>query len=197
MSDLTHGTPLLRRIAREHKRAIYPLGIALLVNVIAFGAVVYPLSQRVANIEERDRAAETELAGARAEYARASGTVNGKDRAAKELETFYTSVLPSDVAGARRLTTLRLQQMARQSDLMTDSVRITEVPGRRDSTLKGLRVEMTLTGNYPAVRAFLYQLETAPEFVVIDNVQLTEGADTQGLLRITVEMSTYYRSLAS
>ncbi len=197
MSDLTHGTPLVRRVVQEHKRAIYPLGIALLLNLLAYGAVVYPLSQRVANIEERDRAAETALAAARAEYARASGTVSGKDRAAKELETFYARVLPSDVAGARRLTTLRLQQLARQSDLATDTARVSEVANRRDSTLKGLRVEMTLTGTYPAVRAFLYQLETAPEFVVIDNVQLTEGADSQGILRISVEVSTYYRSVVS
>jgi Tfp pilus assembly protein PilO len=188
--------PLLRRIVREHRRLLYPLAIALAVNVIAYAVVVYPLSQRVANIEERDRAAEIELAAARGDHNRATGTVTGKDRAAKELETFYTEILPGDVAGARRLTTLRLQQLARQSDLMSETARIEEIEDR-DKRLRGLRVGMQLTGTYAAMRTFIYQLETAPEFVIIENVQLSEGTTDEGLLRVNVQVATYYRSAAS
>jgi len=52
------GGTLLQRVIREHRRIVLPLAIALGVNVIVYGAVVYPLSQRVANIEQRDRNAE-------------------------------------------------------------------------------------------------------------------------------------------
>lgn len=197
MTDSRHGLPLLRRIVAEHKRLVYPLAIALAVNVVIYAAFVYPLARRVANVEQRDRAAEVELAAAQKELARARGILTGKDRAAKELETFYSDVLPPDLAGARRLTSLRLQQLARQAGLRPESTGISEVDSRRADTLEALEIEMTLTGSYPALRSFIYQLETAPEFVVIDNVQLAEGAEGDGELRISMTLSTYYRSGAS
>jgi len=45
------------------------------------------------------------------------------------------------------------------------------------STLTRLQIQMVLEGTYADMRAFIYQLETSPEFVVIDNVQLAEGAE--------------------
>ena len=50
-----------------------------------------------------------------------------------------------------------------------------------------------LSGTYPEMRDFLYQLETAPEFVVVDNVQLAEGSEGGGLV-LTLDLSTYYRN---
>ena len=52
---------------------------------------------------------------------------------------------------------------------------------------------MVLAGTYADMRDFIYQLETAPEFVVIDNVQLAEGGDGSGSLVVTLDLSTYYR----
>ena len=37
-----------------------------------------------------------------------------------------------------------------------------------------------VTGTYAAMRTFIYQLETAPEFVIIENVQLSEGTTDEG-----------------
>jgi hypothetical protein len=42
------------------------------------------------------------------------------------------------------------------------------------------------------MRAFLHELEAAPEFVVIDNIELGQGADG-GALGVTLHLSTYYR----
>ena len=193
-SDL-HGEMLVQRVTREHRRAIVPLAIALLVNVIVYGVVVYPLSQRVANIEQRDRTAEAQLLGAQREHAQAAGTLTGKDRAAAELATFYKDVLPSDLAGARRLTHLRLAQLARESNLKF--LRATFVPVlERNRTLTQLKIEMSLSGSYRDMRAFIHALETAPEFVVIDNIELGQGADG-GPLSVTLQLSTYYRDAAA
>ena len=54
---------------------------------------------------------------------------------------------------------------------------------------------MVLSGSWPDVRTFVHELETAPEFVVIDNVELGEGAE-QGSLVLTLALSTYYRDSA-
>jgi hypothetical protein len=52
---------------------------------------------------------------------------------------------------------------------------------------------MVLLGAYPDMRDFMYRLETAPEFVVIDNVQLDEDSTGDGSLVVTLDLSTYYR----
>jgi hypothetical protein len=51
---------------------------------------------------------------------------------------------------------------------------------------------MALEGSYANVRAFIHQLETAPEFVVVDNIELGQGANG-GPLGVTLHLSTYYR----
>jgi Tfp pilus assembly protein PilO len=195
VADDLHRETLIQRVLREHRRVVMPLAVALGVNVVVYIAAVYPLSQRVANIEERDRTAEEQLLDARRDHAQATGTLTGKDRAAAELATFYKDVLPQDLAGARRLTQLRLAQLARQSDLKF--VRATFEPlNESKRTLTQLRIEMVLAGTYSDVRAFIHQLETAPEFVVVDNIELGQGAEG-GPLSVTLHLSTYYRETAA
>jgi Tfp pilus assembly protein PilO len=191
VADDLHGGTLAQRVIREHRRVVLPLAAALAVNVVVYAGVVYPLSQRVANIEQRDRTAEEQLLAARRDHAQATGTLTGKDRAATELATFYKDVLPSDLAGARRLTQLRLAQLARQANLKF--VRATFEPVNESKrTLTQLRIEMVLAGTYSDMRAFIHQLETAPEFVVIDNIELGQGAEG-GALSVTLHLSTYFR----
>lgn len=196
MTDAMTGVPLLKRVVADHRRVILPLAIALALNVLAYAFYVYPLSQRVANVTERNQQAERALAEARREHAQASGTRTGKDRAISELSTFYTSVLPQDLAGARRLTHLRLAQLAQRSNLRYSRASA-EPMAERNSTLARLKIEMSLVGTYANFRTFIHQLETAPEFVVIDNVELAEGADGSGSLEVKLELSTYYKVSAS
>lgn len=191
------GSALLKRIAREHRRAMLPLLVALIVNLLVYAFVVYPMAQRVANIEESNRIAEADLATATREFQQATGLLTGKDRASRELDTFYTTVLPRDLSGARRLTTLRLQQLARQAELDVESLATDPERRRIGSTLRPLRITLELVGNYSDIREFIHQLEIAPEFVVVDNVTLTEDADESGTLAVTLRLSTYYRDATS
>jgi Tfp pilus assembly protein PilO len=189
-----HGLAIVRRAAGEHRRLVIGLGVALLLNVALYLFVVAPLSGRVANVTERERASEQALTRARAEHADASGVLTGKSRASSELTTFYNDVLPRDLAGARRLTYLRLAQLARESDL--EYRRATYAPVvESGSTLTRLQIQMVLEGTYADMRTFIYQLETSREFVVIDNVQLAEGAEGSGSLVVTLDLSTYYRNV--
>lgn len=191
MTDSTYGLPLLRRAAAEHRRPVTILGLVFAANVLVYAFLVYPLSEQVANVEQRDQAAEFALTEARLEHASVSGTLTGKARATTELETFYNDVLPRDLAGARRLTFLRLAQLARDTNLQYE--RASYEPDTEDgSALTRLQIEMVLLGDYADVREFMYRLETAPEFVVIDNVQLDEDSTGDGSLVVTLDLSTYY-----
>jgi Tfp pilus assembly protein PilO len=191
MSDHEHAGSLMRRVIAEHRRVIYPLVAILVINVVVYAAGVYPLAQRVANIEQRDRAAEQGLAQARREHEAASGALTGKERATVELATFYKDVLPRDFQGARRLTYLRLAQLAREAGLRSKTITY-DVRNEPKSTLERVQIDIALEGSYDGMRAFIYQLDTAAEFVVIDDISLADQAGNQNGLRLTMELSTYY-----
>ena len=193
MSDTAQGMTLVWRVVAEHRRTVYGLLAGVVANIAVYSFVVYPLQSNVANVEQRTRAAENALAAAQAEHALANGTLTGKDRAVKELDAFYTSVLAPDLAGARRLTFARLARLAAQSRLGFDRRKYDAVV-ERGSSLTRLKVTMELTGSYANVRQFVHEIETAPEFVVIDNVALSERDDSDTPLRLTLELSTYYRN---
>ena len=42
------------------------------------------------------------------------------------------------------------------------------------------------------IRAFLHALETSPEFIVIEDVSLSEGANAGAPLSLAVQLATYY-----
>jgi len=182
---------LVRRILVEHRRAVYVLGGALVLNLVVFVAFVYPLQRDVANVEQRTRDAETARAAARAEHARASGTQEGRDRAVTELRTFYASVLPSSQAAARRLTNVELERLAAESGVAWQ--RAGYAPDdERDGTLTRLAAVVELRGAYDDVRAFVHGVESAPEFIVIENLVLFERVEGDPDLQVVLQLSTYF-----
>lgn len=190
---MTLAGAIARRIAQEHGRLAAGLLVALAVNLLVYLFVVYPLAARVANVTARDQAGEAALASAQRLYGEAAGLMAGRARAETELATFYTDVLPRDLAGARRLTHLRLAEMAEAADLRYE--RATAEPGaERGSALTRLQIGLTLSGGYEAMRTFIYALDSAEEFVVVDSVMLTQGAGGDGALVVTMALSTYYRN---
>ena len=191
MSDAHQS--VLQRVIAEHRRAVYALVAGVVINLLVYAFFVYPLQSDVANVEQRNRAAQEALAAAKADYARADGTLTGKDRALKELDTFYSSVLAKDLTGARRLTFARLAQLAAKSRLDLERRKYEPVV-ERGSNLTRLKVTMDLAGTYADIRDFIHEIESSPEFVVIDDVGLTEGVQSEQALRLTLQLSTYFRT---
>lgn len=186
----------LRRALSERRPLVLSLVGVLALNALAYAFGVYPLQQRVANVQERDRAAEQLLANSRREFEGARGTLTGKERAATELATFYQEVLPDGLAGARRLTHLRLAQLARESKLMFERSTFEPEPVR-GSSLTRVKSELVLRGDYDGMRAFIYALESSSDFLVIDDVGLAEGSEADGELVLTLQLSTYFRTVTS
>ena len=191
MSDAHQS--VIQRVIAEHRRVVYALIAGVVINFLVFGFFVYPLQRDVANVEQRTRAAEEALAAAQADFARANGTLTGKDRALKELDTFYSSVLAQDLTGARRLTFARLAQLAAKSQLDFERRKYEPVV-ERGSNLTRLKVTMDLAGSYADIRDFLHDIEASPEFVVIDDVGLMESVQNGGSVRLTLQLSTYFRT---
>ena len=190
MSDATQS--VLQRVVAEDRRAVFALIAGVIINVLVFAFVVYPLQSDVANVEQRTRQAEAGLAAARAEFENANGALTGKDRALKELDTFYRSVLAQDLTGARRLTFSRLAELASEANLDFERRRYEPVI-ERGSNLTRLKVSMDVEGSYGDIRDFIYEIESSPEFVVIDDVTLADNAANEAL-RLTLQLSTYFRT---
>lgn len=181
----------LARAVREHRAWLLPLAIVLIVNAVLLVAVVLPLSRAVAANGQRAQTANGALAAAEKDVKAAEAQRDGKAQATTDLDVFYSEVLPKGAAEGRRLTHVKLAQMASAHDVLY-SRGSTSAERIKESTLERLHVSMSLEGEYAAIRAFLHALETAPDFVVIDNMLLTEGAGDNGGLELTLDVSTYY-----
>jgi Tfp pilus assembly protein PilO len=181
----------VKRVMAEKRRIVVPLFVLLAANVVFYALAVYPLSRKVGSAEQRAEAARSARQGAEREHAAARATLEGKDRADKELQKFYAEVLPADQAAARRITYLRLDRLAREAGLEPGRTRFTpkEI---RDSSLTELETTLDLLGDYRSIRRFLYLLETAPEFTIIQNVAL--ASSEEGQLQLNLSLVTYYRT---
>jgi Tfp pilus assembly protein PilO len=181
------------RVMHEHRAALLPVAILLAINIVVLLAVVLPLSRTVATNERRVNNAMRARQLAEAELKQAEAMRDGKAKATTDLDTFYKQVLPSSLGVASRITELKIQQLAKKHGVTYQ--RTTATPEDvRDSALERMSLTMRLTGEYEDVRAFLYDLETSPEFVVIDKVDLAEGLDSNAPLSLSLEVSTYYRA---
>ncbi len=186
---------LLQRIAVEKRAVLLPLVLALVANVAVYALVVYPLETKAATASDRAAAAAQSLRAADRELAAARGLVSGKSHADQELATFYDKVLPPDFAAAQRMTYAFVPAIARKTNLKYEA-RHQEVDAARDTSktahLGRLKTRVVLQGNYEDFRQFVYELETAPEFVIIDDVSIAQ-TEANKPLSVTLELSTYYR----
>ena len=182
-----------RRVLAEKRALLVPLLVALLVNVALYAIVLYPLSKKVAGGEQEAGAATAALNAARRDFAAARATVTGKGQADEELQKFYLDVLPADIRGARRITFLRIEQLAQQSGLRLERETSDPKP-QRESRLVKFMYRASLSGEYRNIRRFIHTLETAPEFLVLENVDLSQGEAEDRALNVEVEIATYYRA---
>jgi Tfp pilus assembly protein PilO len=182
-----------RRIFTEKRRYIYPILAALLLNLVLLGVVVYPLSKKVDGGSLAAQQAAMAHAAANKDFQAARATVTGKASADGELKKFYSAVLPTDMSQARR-TMFKVSELARNANL-SHGRGASKVSQDRDSSLGKMTTELTLTGQYRDIRQFIYDLETSPEFLILEHVGLSsQGTDGGGALRMDVRVATYYRA---
>ncbi|MBP1634291.1 MAG: hypothetical protein H6Q10_865 [Acidobacteria bacterium] len=187
---------MLQRVLREQRRPLLVLAIALAVNLALYGLVVRPMSRRVAAADARAASAEQSRRAAAAEFAAARELAAGKAQAEVELTTFYEKVLPGDLSAAQRATYVSLARLARDAGLHL-ARRVARTEHVRGASLDRLEISIVLEGDYQDIRQFIHRVETAPSFVVIDDLAIEQGATAGNAgLRLSLKLSTYYRAEA-
>ena len=183
------------RVMAEKRHLFVPLIVAVVANALLYAVVVFPLGRQVTSAEEEAHLQHEQLNRARVDYQSAKATVTGKQLADAALQTFYTDVLPADQSIARKLTYTRLAQLAKQANVKLEHG-VNGVSREKGSTLSKLTTTYTLSGDYRDVRRFIYSLETAPEFIILENIGLTASTGEQAQARslaMNLEISTYFR----
>jgi len=184
---------LARRVLVEKRSLIYPLLGVILANVALFVAVVYPLSLKVANGERDARNASAARQSAQAEYDAARATVTGKKQADEELKKFYGAVLPPDQSAARRILYAKIDKLESTANVKPGAKDF-EATQERGSQLGKLTATVTLTGEYRNIRQFIHELEIAPEFLILENVAVSQGSERDRGLTVVVKVATYFRA---
>jgi hypothetical protein len=184
---------LWRRILVEKRSLVFPIALALIANIGVYAFVVYPLGVRSAGAVTRAAQATVDRKAAEADFAAARALVSGTTRADQELQTFYGKVLPSDFSSARRLTYTTLPELAKKAGIhITERRSDVDDQNVKKTGLSRLAIRVLLQGDYESFRQFLYNLESAPEFVIVDDVAMDQPDPTKPL-QFIVELSTYYR----
>ena len=181
------------RVVSEHRRLLLPLGALLAINIGVLMLVVLPLRASVQRGGTRAQESSLALAEARAELATAEATRDGQAQATRDLDRFYREVLPADVSAAQRLTHSKLSLLARSHDVVFLQS-ATSPETMQNSSLERLVVNYSLSGDWEDVQRFIHTIETLPDFVVIDNLSLTESGEDNAPLALTLSVSTYFRA---
>jgi hypothetical protein len=183
---------LLRRVLAEKRSLVLTLLVALAANIAAYVLVVRPRGVQAVGAADRAAAAAGAVRAAEQELAAARALVEGKRRADEELNAFYQRVLPADLSAARRMTYASLPALARRTNVRYEQRRSGVEESKDEARLGRFTIRMVLQCEYENFRNFIFQLESAPEFVIIDDVTLTEGTANQPLT-LTIDLSTYFR----
>jgi hypothetical protein len=183
------------RVFRERQRVVLPLLGFLIANIAVVVFWVWPLQREVDGAEESRQQALMALVAARGEEAGARNQHTSRERAEAELKKFYSDVLPLDFRNATRVTTFWLKSIADSNRVKFRSGSWEPKPVR-DSQLVVVTGEVTLIGDYADIRRFLYEVETAQEFVIIQEVALSQPnvAQGSGPLELRLAVSTYFHS---
>jgi Tfp pilus assembly protein PilO len=189
----SHGGQVpIARVLREYRAVVLPLAVVLGINLLVLALVVLPQTQRAASAEQRALGAERALQAAEADFKRAETLRVANSRATEDLARFYRDILPANVAAARRVLQLRLRQQADLHGVQYQGSGTNE-EALRDSNLLRLTMSMRLQGSYDNIRSFIHEIETASDFVVIEQVSLSEAQQEEGL-ELLLNVSTYYRA---
>lgn len=179
------------RIVAEKRVAVTAVAVALAIDGGLWAVAVYPWTVKVANVERRAAAAAAALEAAELRFDAANGNATAMTGVDQDLAAFRRDLLPADLAAARAVAFARLASLVDVHGLVMER-RASEIDSDEVSDLERLRVSMVVRGAYADLRQFIAAVETAPEFLVIEEILLSGGEDAAGLQVLTLGLATYY-----
>ena len=182
------------RVLADRRLIVSALALLGVLNLIGLGLVVGPMRARVHSLNQRATVASLAASTAARDLAEAKATSAGSVTAVKDLQRFYSEILPGTQPAARQITFVRLAQLARESNLTYDHRTFGQDPPDRDGVLARATMTMSVFGTYRDLRQFLHVLETGEDFVVIREVRVAQSDDPNEPLEAALTLSTYFKA---
>lgn len=189
---------LWNRIFQERRMIILPLAILIIANITVLALLVLPGERRVASMADRVEESRHEAALGQLALTKVKEQKTSKALAEQQLKKFYEDVLPAGARDSQEMTKFALERVAHESGVIEKNSTTGYEP-LKDSRLERFLSRVVLDGPYQNIRRFLYALEMARPFVVIEKVELSPSNDSgmtagsQGNnIEVTLEISTYY-----
>ena len=183
------------RIMADRRLLVTVLALLAAVNVVGLVVVFGPLRSRVQGLTERATSASLAASSAARELAAAKATSAGRRKADTDITRFYTEILPASQPAARQMTYVRLAQLARDSNLSYEHRSFGFERPEKEGVLSRATLSMSVAGTYRDLRRFIYRLESGDEFVVIQQVGVTQGDDPDDLLSASLTLATYFKAV--
>jgi hypothetical protein len=186
---------LWRRILVERRSVVLPLAALLAINVVALVAVVLPLRQNVAGLEGARNAAYARRAAAKSTLEEAEQLTAGKKQTTAQLQRFYAQILAANFSSAMKAVRFWPAATAQALGLQYTGIETTQPTEIRESRLMFVTSRFSLRGEYANIRKFLYAVEAAEEFLIIDKVKLAQPTAQQAntpSLGFELSITTYY-----
>jgi len=183
--------PVLQRILAEKRWAITVVIVSVAIDIGLYALAVLPWSVAVTNARKRVATASADLTAAEQARIAAQITVDGKVEADQELQTFYREILPTDLSDARGITFARLEEAATRNNLVMER-RSSSTDHEEGSHLARLQMTMFLKGDYRDMRGFLSDLEGGNDFIVIEEISLSQDNASENTESLTLGLATYF-----
>ena len=183
---------LWRRILAENRLVTMSVLGTLLATTVFYLGGVYPLERRVNQLHALKARTTRDLGDAQDFYRRTRATLEREAMASTDLERFYGEILPNDLSTARDVTHVKLAELAAGTNLVMERRSSQSVPAEFDGLVR-LRTNMLLAGQWRDIRSFIAAVEGGSDFLVIENMVLSQRADRSVPVTLTIEVATYYR----
>jgi hypothetical protein len=186
---------LWRRILVERRSVVLPLALLIAVNLVVLIAVVLPLRQSVAGADTARRTSTTDFNMARRDLMDAQRTAESRKQATEGLQKFNEQVLSSNYQTARNAVLFWSKDTAMALGLVPVSIDTSAPIEVRDSRLMQVSSQFTLRGSYAAIRKFLFTVEAAEQFLVVDRIKVAQPGVQQGnsqSLEFEVTITSFY-----
>ena len=180
-----------RRVILENRFASFLIAGLFSADIALVSLVISPWSERVERSSQRADLGMSNRGLALRELRQAQATLDGQNMATAELQRFYSDVLEKDLATARSVSSETLAQLSSRYGLVMER-RTTSIDSESSGSLKRLNIAVRLEGRYENMRRFLYALETGSDFIVIEEISLTDSRSADSLQVLTLGLATYF-----
>lgn len=183
---------LWRRIFTENRISTTLVVTGLLTTTVFYFGGVYPLERRVDQTRALNAGTSRELDDVQAIYEKVRARLEREELTTADIERFYAEILPKDLPTARDIAYVKLADLAATKNLVMER-RNTQSVLDEFGGLVRLQTDMLLAGQWADIRSFIATLEGGSDFLVIEDIVLSQREDRAAPVALAIEVATYYR----